>query len=290
MSIYLKTNSDGYGTEGIGAVVQYQLLLHAICKKLGVGFYSSPFKNIAHSSYNNCENQKWSSSFTNFFNFPIKDDSEYNFLFSKIDDEFFSFIENYKDTSSSILVYLEPECILEYGQLIVDEIYKKKYLIDVKKNFIFNDNYFSDDKLNISLHIRCINPEDNSLQDFRELYNKNNLKYINLIKFIKKICIGQKVDFHIHSQGDEKNFIEFLEYQEKDFQFKLHINDHPISDIYHMSHADLLIMANSSFSWISHLMNYNTSLVRDNFWHITYPNTIKLDSNYSFIDKKLKLK
>jgi hypothetical protein len=57
-----------------------------------------------------------------------------------------------------------------------------------------------------------------------------------------------------------------------------------------MSCADLLIMANSSFSWVSHLMNYNVTLVRDNFWHSTYPNILKLDENYSFITKKLQIK
>ena len=34
---------------------------------------------------------------------------------------------------------------------------------------------------------------------------------------------------------------------------------------------------------ISHLLNSNTSYVRDNFWHTVYPNAIKIDYNYNII-------
>lgn len=298
MAIYLQTNSDGEKSpgyinsgrrEGIGAIAQYQLLLYAICKKLKVNFYNPGFKNIGHSSYTNYNQTEWDDCFTKFFNFSSNLNIENIIHFSKVNEELFSFIKQNKNTSSKILIYIEPESVLQYGQSIINEIYEKKYLIDFKNNLYFNEKYFSNDYLNISFHIRNINSEDNSLQDFRELYDKNNSNYINVIQQLKKVC-NENVKLHIHSQGDQKDFEELLDYQHEKFEIELHINDHPISDIYHMSHADLLIMANSSFSWVSHLMNYNVTLVRDNFWHSTYPNTIKLDKNYSFITKKLQIK
>lgn len=298
MAIYLQTNSDGKKSpgyknsgrkEGIGAIAQYQLLLYAICKKLKVNFYNSGFKNIGHSSYTNYSEDEWSDSFTKFFNFSSDFSIENKIHFSKINEELFSFIKQNKNTSSDVLIYLEPEDVLEYGQSIINEIYENKYLTNLKNNLCFGEKYFSNDILNISFHIRNINSEDNSFQDFRELYNKNNLFYINIIEQLKKVC-NEKVKLHIHTQGNQKDFDELLNYHQDKFEIELHMNDHPISDIYHMSCADLLIMANSSFSWISHLMNYNVTLVRDNFWHSTYPNTIKLDKNYSFITKKLQIK
>jgi len=297
MGLYLQTNSDGGKSpgylnsgrkEGIGAIAQYQILLYAICKKLGVNFYNSGFKNIGHSSYTDYDEDDWSDSFTQFFNFSSDFDIEEKIHFSKIDEDLFSFIQENKNTSSKILIYIDPESVLDYGQLIINEIYEKKYLIDLKNRLNFNDTYFSNNVLNISFHIRNINLEDNCFQNFRELYNKNNFNYINIIEQLKKVC-DEEVKLHIHSQGEQKDFEELLNYQQKKFEIELHINDHPISDIYHMSHADLLIMANSSFSWISHLMNYNITLVRDNFWHSTYPNTIKLDKDYS-ITKRLQVK
>jgi hypothetical protein len=289
MALYLQTNSDGYGTEGIGAVVQYQLLLYAICKKIGVNFYSSPFKNIAHSSYNNFDTKSWSEQFTKFFNFSTDKIIENQIFFSKIDNEFLSFVEENKNNSEDILIYIEPKSILDYGQSIIDEIYERKYLIELKNNFIFDQKYFSNQFLNISFHIRNINPEDNSLQDFRELYNKNNHNYINVIQQLKDVCKNERVNLHIHSQGNQEDFNELLQYQEKNFEIILHLNENPVSDIYHMSHADLLIMAYSAFSWSAHLLNYNVTIARDHFCHSTYPNTVKLDYNYSFDVNKLKI-
>lgn len=297
--IYLQTNSDGAKSqgylnsgriEGIGAIAQYQLLLYAICKKLGVEYYNSGFKNIGHSSYMNYTIEEWSNSFNAFFNLSTNVKIDYEYSFSKIDTEFFNFIETNKNDFYSTLIYLEPESVLEYGQKIISETFEKEYLKDLKQNFIFDQNYFEPNVLNVSFHIRNINPEDNSFQDFRELYDKDNQNYILLMQQLKHICKDENVKLHIHSQGNESEFERILEYQENNFQINLHLNDHPMSDIYHMAHSDLLIMANSSFSWIAHLLNYNVSLVRDNFWHVTYPNTLKLDYNYSFNTNKLKIK
>lgn len=299
MTICLQTTSDGSKTsgainsgkkEGIGAVLQGQLFLYGICKKFGLEFYNDGFKNIGHSSYNNYSDCDWDNLFTNFFNFSSDKNFEDKIIFSKIDERFFSFIEDNKNSSDDFLIYLDPEEVLRYGQSIIDEIYQQKYLIDLKNNFNFNQQYFSNQELNISLHIRSINPEDIMFQDCREYYDKdNNFKYINLINHLKKVCNNEKANLHIYSQGEDKNFSNILHCEEDDFKVTLHLNQNPISDIYHMCHSDLFIMSNSSFSWIAHLLNYNPTLVRDNFWHSTYPNTLKLDEKYSFNTNKLRI-
>lgn len=298
--IYLETNSDGEKSlgcinsgkiEGIGAIAQYQLLLYAICKKFNLGFYNTGFKNVGHSSYRNISIEEWSNSFTKFFNFSTDKIIENRISFLKIDEEFFSFIEENKDSPEDILIYIDSEGVLEYGQSIINEIYEEKYLIDLKNNFIPNTKYFDSESLNISFHIRNINSEDISFYSFREYYDKEQIfKYSNPIKNIEEICKGHSTVLHIHSQGNQEDFIELLENQKENFKIVLHLNDNPINDIYHMSHADLLIMANSSFSWISHLLNYNVTLVRSNFWQALYPNVIRLGEDYSFDAKKLRIK
>jgi hypothetical protein len=299
MAIYLHTNSDGSKSEGainsgmkegIGAIAKYQLMLYAICKKFNLQFYNSGFVNIGHSTYTDFDEESWSDQFTRFFNFSTNKVIEKQIFFSDINQEFLTFIEENKNSLDDILIYIEPESILRYGQSIINEIYQNKYLIDLKHNFIFDKSYFSTDCLNISFHIRNINPEDNSLQDFRELYNKDNSNYINLIQQLKKVCLNEKVNLHIHSQGNQEDFEELLNYKEDNFEIILHLNDNPISDIYHMSHADLLIMAYSAFSWIAHLLNYNVTILRDSFCHSTYSNTLKLDRNYFFNTNRLKIK
>lgn len=302
MSIYLQTTSDGSKTsgainsgkkEGIGAVLQYQLFLYGMCKKFGLEFYNDGFRNIGHSTYNNYSDCEWGNLFTNFFNFSSNKNFENRITFSEIDERFFSFIEDNKNKSDDCLVYVEPEEVLRYGQSIIDEIYNQRYLIKLKNNFQFNSNYFSKDVLNICLHIRSINSEDISFcieQDFRELYtNKEEKRYIDLIQNLKKVCYNEKIHLHIYSQGSKDNFLNVINLSENKFEIILHLDENPVSDIYHMSHADLLIMSNSSYSWVSHLLNYNPTLVRDNFWHSTYPNTLKLDSDYSFNTERLRI-
>lgn len=298
--IFLETNSDGEKSqgyinsgkrEGIGAISQYQLMLYAICKKFDVCFYNSGFKNIGHSTYNDCSIDEWSNLFTKFFNFSTTRKIETKISFSELNTDFFSTINRFKSSNKDVLIYLNPECVLKYGQEIINEIYEKEYLKDLKNNLEFENSYFSNDCLNISFHIRAINSEDNMFQEFRELYEyKKTEGYINLITNLKSICFGEKVNLYIHSQGVENNFLDILTCSEENFKIILRLNDSPISDIFHMSHADLLVMANSSYSWISHLMNYNISIVRDNFWHSTYPNTIKVDKNYFFNRGRLKIK
>ena len=300
--IYLETNSDGSKScsainsgknEGIGAILQSQLLLYAICKKLGVEFYNQGFKNIGHSTYSEYSEEEWDDLFTNFFNLSTNKIIENQISFKKIDEELISFIEANKNSSKDYLIYLDSEEVLRYGQSIIEEIYQKKYLIDLKNNFNFNQQYFSDQELNISLHIRSINPEDISFcieQDARELYTaKEEFRYINLINHFKKVCNNEKVNLHIYSQGEDKNFSNLLNCEENNFKITPHLNQNPISDIYHMCYSDLFIMSNSSFSWIVHLLNYNPTLVRDNFWHSTYPNVLKLDEKYSFNVNKLRI-
>jgi hypothetical protein len=297
--IYLETNSDGSQSssainlgkkEGIGAILQSQLLLYAICKKLGVQFYNQGFNNIGHSTYSGYSQEEWDNLFTNFFNLSTNKIIDDKLPFTKIDEGFISFIQTQKNSSEDYLIYLDSEEVLRYGQSIINEIYENKYLIDLKNDFNFNQQYFSNQELNISLHIRCINPEDIMFQDVRELYtSEQEFRYINLINDLKKVCNNEKVNLYIYSQGEDKNFSDILNCAEDNFKVTLHLNQNPISDIYHMCYSDLLIMSNSSFSWIAHLLNYNPTLVRDNFWHSTYPNTLKLDEKYSFNTSKLRI-
>jgi hypothetical protein len=299
--IYLQTNCDGSKSlgainsgknEGIGAILQSQLLLYAICKKFKLSFYNTGFRNIGHSSYSNYSQEEWDNLFTNFFNISSNRLIFDEIYFSEIDDKFFSYISNNKE--KNVIINLESEEVLRYGQSIINEIYEKQYLKSLKNNFLFDKNYFSKSVLNICLHIRAINLEDISYcveQNFRECYtDKEENRYINLLENLKEVCYNEKINLHIYSQGSIHKFLNILNLSENNFKIFLHLDENPVSDIYHMSHADLLIMSNSSYSWVSHLLNYNVTLVRDNFWHSLYPNILNIDKNYRFDVGKLKIR
>lgn len=289
MSLHLTlTPIDGVDTEGIGSVVYYHILLNIFSKYLGVNYTFPGFINLSHYSYNNFSSKEWSDSFTKFFNFPNLKNPEEVIVFNEINSDFFSFIENNKNTDKEILVDLHRAHIslMNYCSTKIDEIFTKDRIDNVRNNLVYSgDNYFNQG-INISCHIRSPNPNDISNElsaPHREIYNRDRdfLRYENLISILKKKYLNDNVFFHIHSQGNMENFLNFLDLATEKFHVIMHLNDHPISDIYHMSHADLLVMANSSFSLIASLMNSNPTIVRDNFWHFTYTNSIKSDYNYN---------
>jgi hypothetical protein len=292
MSIFLKTNTNGFGKEGIGSVAQWNLLLYGICKKLEVNFFADPFANISHYQYNNVPQEKWSEDFTKFFNLhsPQKFDLEYDFS-GKYQD-LLDFIDENKDCEQNICVEVDKNFIIKNGFPLISEIFENKYLEDIRKNLLYsNTTYFDDQNFNISLHLRTLNSCDVPTYPQMETYlvYKDASHIQNIFDILKEKLNDKKVCVHIHSQGDEDLFEDLASMAEEKFQILLKLNEHPIDDMYHMLNSDLLIMSKSSYSWISHLLNFNQTLVRDDFYQPTYPNRIFLDSDYKFDPSELKL-
>lgn len=292
MSIFLKTNTNGFGKEGIGSVAQWNLVLYGICKKLEVNFFADSFVNISHYQYNNTTKEKWSEDFTKFFNLhsPQKFDLEYDFS-GKYQDLMDFIVEN-KDCEQNICIEVDKNFIIKNGFPLINEIFENKYLENIKQNLVYsNKTYFEKNIFNISLHLRSLNSCDVPTYPEMETYlvYKDSSHIQNIFDILKEKLSDKKVCVYIHSQGDENLFEDLVSLSEENFEVVLKLNEHPIDDIYHMSNADLLIMSKSSYSWITHLLNFNQTLVRDNFYQPTYPNRIFLDSDYKFDPSELKL-
>ena len=292
MSIFLKTNTNGFGKEGIGSVAQWNLVLYGICKKLEVNFFADTFVNISHYQYNNTTKEKWSEDFTKFFNLhsPQKFDLEYD-VSGKYQDLMDFIIEN-KDCEQNICVEVDKNFIIKNGFPLINEIFENKYLENIKQNLVYlNKTYFEKNIFNISLHLRSLNSCDVPTYPEMETYlvYKDSSHIQNIFDILKEKLSDKKVCVYIHSQGDENLFEDLVSLSEENFEVVLKLNEHPIDDMYHMSNADLLIMSKSSYSWIAHLLNFNQTLVRDNFYQPTYPNRVFLDSDYKFDPSKLTL-
>lgn len=293
MSIFLTTSSDGFlfgpaNALGIGAVCQQHLLLFCIAKELEVDISISPYQNIVGYSDFGYTPEEWDKSFTDFFKLPFVDEFDEQMDFHGSYEDLKNGISSMKNSDKKILIDLSVESVRNIGQPNLDKFFESKYLQDIKDNLFVENSYFSKEDVNVSFHIRSANSGDIASEisnSNREIGNvsDNFYRYKNIISYIKDKHLDQNVKVHIHSQGSEETFSEFFSLNSDSLEVTLHLNDHPINDIYHMSNADHLIMANSSYSWIGHLLNYNTSYVRDNFWHTVYPNAVKIDYNYNII-------
>jgi hypothetical protein len=293
MSIFLTTSSDGFlfgpaNALGIGAVCQQHLLLFCIAKELEVDISISPYQNIVGYSDFRYTPEEWDKSFTDFFNLPFVDEFDEQMDFHGSYEDLKNEISSMKNGDKKILIDLSVESVRNIGQPNLDKFFESKHLQYIKDNLFVENSYLSKEDVNVSFHIRSANSGDVASEisnSNREIGNvsDNFYRYKNIISYIKDKHLDQNVKVHIHSQGSEETFSEFFSLNSDSLEVTLHINDHPINDIYHMSNADHLILANSSYSWIGHLLNYNTSYVRDNFWHTVYPNAVKIDYNYNII-------
>lgn len=280
--IFLTTNTDGWNGEGIGSICQWNLFLFCLAKELGVEISVSPFKNIAHYEYTEYSSEEWSKSFTDFFKFPYETDYDLELDFHGTYEDLKTFRDENVNNNQKILIDVPKMFLVEHGQSNIDMYFNKKYLREVRNNLSVDSSYFASDSINISLHIRYNNPKDVDFNHTRESFLRHidSSKFKNLIGDLKNKHKDELVHLHIHSQGSIENFYDIINLSTDNFRISCHLNDHPTKDIYHMSNADFLIMANSSYSWICHLLNENPTYVRDNFWHSVYPNAIFLDSDY----------
>lgn len=282
---------DGFGTEGIGSMMQYHLLLRFLTDFLEVDFTYPGSTNFAHHSYSGYSEKEYFELIDTFFNFPnIINEWDKVINIEELNDDLFSFLESNKDSDRKILINLS-NCHRQIENICnqnVSNIFTEERIDKIRNNLIYNGDKYFDNNINISLHIRTANPNDipsEIVSPYREKYKfeKDFNRYTNLVNFLKENVGDQKATFHIHSQGFTTNFQEFLELKTNAFDVQLHIDDHPVSDLYHMSNADLLIMSNSSFSWVASLLNSNQKIARDNFINGSFiHNAIK--ANYDFTE------
>jgi hypothetical protein len=292
---------SGLGTEGIGSTFQFRILLSFYADFMGVDYTFSGTKDICHYSYTSYSQDEYCKILDKFFNFPNKKiqwDEVYTF--SKMNNTFNSgdvtifetqlnsFIEKNKNSEKNILINLH-QCFYDlsnFCQKHVFEIFTKERVNFIKNNLVYNGiNYFTGSN-NICWHIRTSNPNDLSSEissPYRELYvfERDFSRYKNLVSHLKNIFLNKKTTLHIHSQGFNGDFSEFLNLKEDNFDIITHIDEDPISDLYHMANSDLLIMPNSSFSWIAAMLNSNKIIVRDNWAQLRIPNFIYADYNYN---------
>tara|TARA_B100000965_G_scaffold224543_1_gene187936 strand:+ start:231 stop:1163 length:933 start_codon:yes stop_codon:yes gene_type:complete len=279
---------NGLGTEGIGSVFQYHILMNFFSDFIGMDFTYPGSENLSHHSYTGYGEEKFHQNIDTFFNFPHVEnnwDEIYDYE-GQIDDGFFKLIDEYKKSNNKILVNLYHchRAVDSFCRNNIESIFTKDRVDRMRNNLVFEGERYFNEGLNVSWHMRTPNPNDipaEIVSPYREYYVKERDfgRYTNLANALKEKNKDKKITLHIHSQGFSTDFTEFFIFKDENFDVQLHIDDHPISDIYHMSNADIFIMSNSAFSYIPCLLNSNRKITRDNYHTWTF-NSIK--TNYDF--------
>ena len=297
--MYIFNKADGKQTEGIGAVAQCQIHTYTLSKMLNVGFVSTNFKNLQHYQEHSTQ-EKFCEDVTKFFNFPDSqaiesvDDSVY---FERVDQNFIDFVKkNQKD----------DDLYVEIGNIdlmrIADNNYQiwKPFIKELSSLVFFDQDkyYYDDEKLNIALHItNFIEGRDNDRSLSREQFVQGNKKeqyYINLLQkfdqiFNKDSKTGSlEKEYHIYSRSQTPgDLTQFESFTKLGLPIKFHIDEHPLTSLYHLIKSDVKVLSNSSFSYISAIYGEGVSIARTNFHHKIPDNVIYSEYDGTFDESLL---
>ena len=297
--MYIFNKADGKQTEGIGAVAQCQIHTYTLSKMLNVGFVSTNFKNLQHYQEHSTQ-EKFCDDVTKFFNFPNSqaiesvDDSVY---FERVDQNFVDFVKkNQKD----------DDLYVEIGNIdlmrIADNNYQiwKPFIKELSPLVFFDQDkyYYDDEKLNIALHItNFIEGRDNDRSLSREQFVQGNKKeqyYINLLQkfdqiFNKDSKTGSlEKEYHIYSRSQTPgDLTQFESFTKLGLPIKFHIDEHPLTSLYHLIRSDVKVLSNSSFSYISAIYGEGVSIARTNFHHKIPDNVIYSEYDGTFDESLL---
>ena len=297
--MYIFNRADGKQTEGIGAVAQCQIHTYTLSKMLNVGYLSTNFKNLQHYQEHSTQ-EKFCEDVTKFFNFPNSqaiesvDDSVY---FERVDQNFIDFVKkNQKD----------DDLYVEIGNIdlmrIADNNYQiwEPFIKELSPLVFFDQDkyYYDDEKLNIALHItNFIEGRDNDRSLSREQFVQGNKKeqyYINLLQkfdqiFNKDSKTGSlEKEYHIYSRSQTPgDLTQFESFTKLGLPIKFHIDEHPLTSLYHMIKSDVKVLSNSSFSYISAIYGEGVSIARTNFHHKIPDNVIYSEYDGTFDESLL---
>jgi len=292
--IHLFTSASGNDTEGIGAIAQCQIHTYTLSKLLGVNFIGQTFTNLQHYQEHSTQ-EKFCQDVTEFFNIPNTNViTEDVIKFERIDDELIKFVRENKDSNEDIFLEIDKFDLMKFA----DANYETwvQFIPDLASCVQFDQSkyYFDDDKINISLHItNFIEGRDNDRSLQREQFVQGNNKeqyYITLLQKLNEIfsridngTLFTEKEYHIYSRSQTPGDIsQFESFKKLGLPITFHIDEHPLTSLYHLIKSDVKVLSNSSFSYISALYGNELSIARDNFQHKIPYNVIYSDYNGNF--------
>jgi hypothetical protein len=161
-------------------------------------------------------------------------------------------------------------------QLVLDE--SRDYLKRLRKGLLYEAECYFENKKNVCWHIRTASDVYDNVNEIKNNNREIGIPSQKRINNVIKLAKSKLGDFKLYIISNDDNLHKKMCIDNCDFEFKL--NDDMLSDLYHMIHADLLICANSSYSYCAYLLNGHITAIRDNFVMPTFSDSIFLDANY----------
>jgi hypothetical protein len=279
-------SANGNYIEGLGSVLSPKLISYGISRSLGLKYIDNKFENLylGYSSSDKVSNNEYDKNLNNFLNLDFANKVETT---KKPFDIFFDYPHPDKQRVRGIDKYLMTKKRNTFFQLykyFLNKIYNEKFITDLNKDIddSFKTRLYKDG-LNIVIHLRAPSDADVTFAASRNFFYgsfEDSDKVNNIIRQIEHSEKSRKLNFHIVSTGDTKNF-KYLDTLFKKNEIILHLNLNIIDTFSMMVHNDLFIASQSGLSYAAHLLNEKPTLFPNNFdmgSKRVYENSLFLDS------------
>lgn len=264
MTIYLSTDSDGGDVQGIGAMVQTQLFAKALSQLFNCNYIFRGFKNFTHYQYFDITQERFMDDINHFFNLYENETLQIEKIKITTLEEFFIHISN---LNRNLEIELEPSLVMQLGQQYLEEFEKHGFIKQIKNKFNLKQEKQKDDFI-IAIHIRKFTKTDCDPSSFRDYFSKEKEEYyLNLVDGLREKYKSKNPKFQIYSQGSIEDF-SFLKAEDTSF----FIEEYPLDSFEKMLYSDVFVMANSSLSYIVHLLRDKITYCKTGFYHKTYEN------------------
>jgi len=264
MTIYLSTDSDGGDIQGIGAMVQTQLFAKALSQLFNCNYIFRGFKNFTHYQYFDITQERFMDDINHFFNLYENETLQIEKIKITTLEEFFIHISN---LNRNLEIELEPSLVMQLGQQYLEEFEKHGFIKQIKNKFNLKQEKQKDDFI-IAIHIRKFTKTDCDPSSFRDYFSKEKEEYyLNLVDGLREKYKSKNPKFQIYSQGSIEDF-SFLKAEDTSF----FIEEYPLDSFEKMLYSDVFVMANSSLSYIVHLLRDKITYCKTGFYHKTYEN------------------
>ena len=224
-------------TDGFGAQFQTILFTLFYCEKNNSEFIYNQIKSMEHNYDNDSE-------------FINKVDDLMNIKYN------YKSLESIQNKSHVHVFGLNIIGIIQQNiNFYINDLTTKKY----KEIFWMNKNknFFQNNKLNVSVHIRRPNIHDNRIEGT----TTPDEYYIKIMNSIRKKYYNKNLQFHIYSQGNKDNFKRF-----ENTDTVLHIDEDLFSTFTGLVAADILVTSASSFSYSAAFIS-SGEIYYLPFWH-----------------------
>lgn len=276
----ISVSSDSYNTDGLGALLQWQLWAYSLSLLYNKSYFFNGFKNIAHYQFEGLTSEKYDEKVNAFFDLQTHSENEPGYS-----------LKIYEESKSEIPdaeIIKNRRTIQRTFDSKIIAIFQERYLIEIGEGLDKSTLIRRRDNINVGIHLRMFNKNDTVFDDIEsfKLFDRDQksvFRLNNIISHIEKAYPNRDVDFYLLIQYDSKKLNELVISRERNNLYKI-IGVDVLETISTLVEVDILVGANSSLSYICHLLSGKKAYFSNEFRYNLYPNSNYFDEDGNIIN------